>query len=265
MQLLDLKKEFEKCQREITHYHFLLEQREQALQKMEALKEEVEAKLIQLHQLMKKNRQAPALEKEISMNSEQIAAIKKTMQKIDVELDQIGEEKEVHFEEIQKALVLQIQEAFPEASQEYQNICLNLKEAHQRKEQLLHESAQIAPLFHTFAQAGSIQFKRNIFDLLRGKHPKSLLARALHHAYDQAKELDIKEIQLKHFVEKFLQEAKDPWNHELQRKKFPKLYEEFSHLVASQNQQIAEQQLRITTLEASFLKWIDKYTKNRLD
>jgi len=247
---------------EMTRYHFLLEQREQDLQTIDSLKENIQTKLIQLHQLMKKRGHTDHLQEEISSDSERITTLKKTLQQIDEELDQIGDDKEAHFEKIKNELITRIQELYPESTQEYQDILNNLSTSQHNKAEASQQLSLIHPFLSTLQMATTIKPQGNLLDFLRGKHPKSLLARLLHQAHGQAEKAytHVEDGQMKHFLEKFVFEAKDPWNTTLQRKTFPALFKEFKELVSDLEHKNEEAHQQILHWEKALDTWILKYS-----
>ena len=263
MQLQELKKEFEKCRQELSRYYHLLERREHDLQKIHLLKESVEAKLIQMHQYLKKDaKKAEELKEQIAEETDHIADIKEAIKNIDEEIDQLGEEKEAHFELLKKKLTELIKNEFPESAPEYQHISAQIQEASQRKEQLLQQKNLMKPFVETLQKAAAINLNGNFFDFLFGKNPKSLLSRTLHTAKTQAEIItpQVEDAQLNSFLEKFLHEVQNPWNKELYRGKFTELYKEFSILRKELEQKNSEEQQKISEQEAALEKWMEKYS-----
>lgn len=263
MQLLELKKEFERGKHELSRYHQLLEKREHEFQKIHTLKEHIEVKMSKMHQLMKTDPQrAEEIKNKIIEETESIATLKTLIKHIDEELDQLGEEKEILFERLKQNLIAQIKNEIPNAAEEYDKLEAQLASAQKKKDLLTHEQTLIEPLFRLFQEGAQIKPKAGFFDFLFDKTPRALLARKVHHASTLAEKIYpiVKEKHARQFIEKFLLETKKEWNHELYRGKFAQLFEEFSQIMENWQMESLRLQNTIKAQESAIDAWIEKYS-----
>jgi hypothetical protein len=262
MQLLELKKEFEECKRDLLHYHHVLEKREQEHQKIRTLKESVEKKLLQMHRISKtSNQAAEQLSEQITKESEEIDSLKKVIKDLDEQLDQLGEEKESLYEKLKQNLIDKIQENFPEASAEYQTLANHLQREHLHEKGLARQKILVEPLYATLKAASGVQVKRGFIDFLLGKNPTAHLARLIDTGATLAEKIypDVTEEGIKNFLAKFLQQAKKPWHYALYQGKCTELFADFSLLISELDQKIARSKETILTDEQAIEKWIEKY------
>lgn len=265
MQLQELKNVLERCRNELKRYQHLLQEREQELAKIQSLKKNVETDLIQWHRLQEVYPQkAAAIKKRVDDQTGLIAQHKKKLQGIDAELDHLGEEKEAAVIEIKYALLREIQEYFPGSSAEYIAIERGLKEATRQSDQLRQQQQLLLPLQEILQQGAQIKLKARLFDFLWGRHPKAMLARAIHQAVLRAEKIEpqIQDERLKPFLENFLKETKSPSNSPLYQGRFGELATEFSTLTSDLDQEIIQSNQEIASHEQALETWIEKHCQS---
>lgn len=259
MQLQELKKEFERSHHEVMRFHALMKKREQVIQNVDVLKEKLERELIRLHHV--KPHEAAQLKLQISQDSELVEGFKRELKAIDEEIDQIGENKEEHYEQIREELLKQIQNQSPESVAEYRRLESQLKTGHEHQERLLKEKRLLEPLWETFQRSAHIDLKGSFWNFLLGKNPKALVAHALDQAQIQAEsaKLKMEEGPFKKFLDKFLAETMEKWKKEVQQS-LPQFHNELSQLMKEQAHNIEQTQQKIERLENELEQWINQYT-----
>jgi exonuclease VII large subunit len=264
MQLLELKKEFEKCKIDCERYHHLLDKREIESHKIHELKEAVETKLIQMHRLIKNDPQrAHALKNAIEEQTEEISQLKAIIKHIDEELDQIGDEKEALLEKLHAKLIQNINNNYPEAKQEYESINAELQKTNVQKLALLKQKELIAPLFDILKEGEAIPQKGGFVSFLFGNSPRAALGRVMHNAAIWAEKIYpfITEEHIKNFLDKFLQDSKKYWNKDLYPGKFTEFYAELSQMMSELEERLQQSQDMIVKQEQAIDTWIEKYCK----
>ena len=262
--LQEIKKEFELSQSELELYHNLFQEREGVLVQIHTLKKSVEANRIHLHRLQDVYPQkALVFMQKIEASEEQIGILKKSLKKIDAQIDQLGEEKEATAAQSKQALLGAIQEFFPESFLEYAIAEKGLQEMSQKNELLKKEHALLLPLLHHLEQGAQIPLNRAFqFSFLFGRHPKAMLARRIHQATVVAEKHlpQIQDIRFKRFLDHFLNEAKQSSNRALYQGNFSELATEFSMLMFELATEISKTNEELVSYKQAIETWIEKHS-----
>ncbi len=235
------------------------------MKQLNVLKENVAHHFVEMHRLSPSDpNRAATLKKQIVEESEKIDHLKKEILRLDHEIDLLADE--TRCAEIKDQLISQIKKEFPHAAEELYQYDTRLQEAQIRLKDAAQQKELLEPLLLALQSGQEIDLKNNLFKMLKGKNPKALLARIIHHAlriaehiYPQAKGEPIQA-----FLDKFIKEAGDPSNHSLYRGHFPLFYRQLHRLIGDLEEEMVRLKNTIALQEQSIEKWLDTYTRTAL-